>query len=652
MTCAIYAKENNLLDLPGWKRFKSIAKRQKKFTRLVNQAKLRSYNSAPRYKYGFEIPRNYEHAMVLDQKNKNTKWKDAVVLELTQIDEYQTFKDHGHYTKGKPPDGYKKIRVHLVFDVKHDGRHKARLVADGHLTDIPLDSVYSGVVSLRGFRLTLFLAELNKLELWATDIGNAYLEAQTSEKVYIIAGPEFGDREGHILVIHKAQYGLRSSGARWHDKFADCLRDIGFQPCKAEPDIWMRRNGNIYEYIAVYVDDLAIAMVKPQDFADTLQDTYKFKLKGTGPISFHLGMDFFRDDENTLCIASRKYVEKMIANYERIFGEPPKQRYTAPIENCDHPELDTSELLDSHGITTYQSLIGALQWAITIGRLDIVTPVMTLSGFRAAPRRGHLDRVKRIYGYLSKFRSAVIRVRTEEPDYSDIPDFEYDCSKSVYGELEEIKPTDAPEPLGQFVTLTHYVDANLMHDVITGRSVTGILHLLNKTPLDWYSKKQATVETATYGSEFVAARTCVEQIIDLRNTLRYLGVPIRDKSYMFGDNQSVVNSSMQVHAKLHKRHNMLSFHRVREAVASGMVSFQYIPGQINPADILSKHWGYSQVWTRLKALLFWHGDTMAILDDAVTSNDRGVTKFKQDRVMDKCHSRDVKDETLKRYSHE
>ena len=164
-------------------------------------------------------------------------------------------------------------------------------MADGHLTDIPLDSVYSGVVSLRGFRLTLFLAELNKLELWATDIGNAYLEAQTSEKVYIIAGPEFGDREGHILVIHKALYGLRSSGARWHDKFADCLRDIGFQPCKAEPDIWMRRNGNIYEYIAVYVDDLAIAMVKPQDFADTLQDTYKFKLKGTGPISFHLGME-------------------------------------------------------------------------------------------------------------------------------------------------------------------------------------------------------------------------------------------------------------------------------------------------------------------------------------------------------------------------
>ena len=98
---------------------------------------------------------------------------------------------------------------------------------------------------------------------------------------------------------------------------------------------------------------------------------------------------------------------------------------------------------------------------------------------------------------------------------------------TVYGELKEILPTDAPEPLGEFVTLTqHYVDANLMHDMTTGKSVTGILHLLNKTPIDWYSKKQPTVETATYGSEFVAARTCVEQVIDLHCTLHYLGVPI------------------------------------------------------------------------------------------------------------------------------
>jgi hypothetical protein len=154
------------------------------------------------------------------------------------------------------------------------------------------------------------------------------------------------------------------------------------------------------------------------------------------------------------------------------------------------------------------------------------------------------------------------------------------------------------------------VDANLFHDALTGRSVTGILHLVNATPVEWYSKKQATVETATYGSEFVAARTCVEQIIDLRNTLCYLGVPIEGCSYLFGDNESVVNSSSIPHAKLHKRHTALSFHRVREAIAAKYVSFNFLPGAENPADILSKHWAYSATWKMLQCLLFWEGDPM------------------------------------------
>ena len=104
-----------------------------------------------------------------------------------------------------------------------DGRQKARLVAGGHLTDAPTDSIYSGVVSLKGIRLVTFLAELNLLSTWTTDIENAYLEAKTKEKVYIVAGPEFNELENHLLIINKALYGLQSSGLRWHEKLADTL---------------------------------------------------------------------------------------------------------------------------------------------------------------------------------------------------------------------------------------------------------------------------------------------------------------------------------------------------------------------------------------------------------------------------------------------
>jgi hypothetical protein len=123
-------------------------------------------------------------------------------------------------------------------------------------------------------------------------------------------------------------------------------------------------------------------------------------------------------------------------------------------------------------------------------------------------------------------KEARIRVLTNELDYSDYQYPEYDWSSSVYGDVKEIIPMDIPEPKGKYVTLSHYFDANLYRDMVTGRSVTAILHFLNQTPMDCYSKKQATVETATFGSEFVAARTTINQIVDLQMTLCYLGIPI------------------------------------------------------------------------------------------------------------------------------
>ena len=132
---------------------------------------------------------------------------------------------------------------------------------------------------------------------------------------------------------------------------------------------------------------------------------------------------------------------------------------------------------------------------------------------------------------------------------------------------EEIRK-DIPKLLGKRVIPTTFLDANLLHDIVTGKSVTAVLHFVNTTQADWFSKRQATVETATYGSEFVAAKTATHEIMDLRNTLRYLGVPIMTKACMFGDSKSVVTSSTIPQSILNKRHNMLSYHRVQEAIAA------------------------------------------------------------------------------------
>ena len=146
-------------------------------------------------------------------------------------------------------------------------------------------------------------------------------------------------------------------------------------------------------------------------------------------------------------MAPQKYIECLAQTYEQMFGAHPSQKCYSPLEKGDRPELDTSELLDHHGIEQYQSLLGSLQWAISLGRFDIATAVMSMSSFRAAPRRGHLQRLQQICGYLVKMKHGTIRFHTHLPDYSDFPEKQYDWS-SVYGEIEELLPPDAPEPLG------------------------------------------------------------------------------------------------------------------------------------------------------------------------------------------------------------
>jgi hypothetical protein len=227
-------------------------------------------------------------------------------------------------------------------------------------------------------------------------------------------------------------------------------------------------------------------------------------------------------------------------------------------------------------------------------------------------------------------RHGTIKIRTEAPDYSDIPIKMYEWEHTCYADAEEEIPIGAPKPKGKSVTMTSYFDANLYHDLISGKAVTGILHLFNGTPIDWYSKLQSTVETATFGSEYVSGRTCTEQIIDLRLTLRYLGVPINGRSMIFGDNESVINSAAIPHSKMHKRWVALSYHRVRWAVAAAITAIYHVPGPENPSDVLSKHWDLASVWDTLKPLMFPIGKNAKPLEeDNVEGNKSDEVKSDQ-----------------------
>ena len=159
-------------------------------------------------------------------------------------------------------------------------------------------------------------------------------------------------------------------------------------------------------------------------------------------------------------------------------------------------------------------------------------------------------------------------------------------------------------PQGELATLTCYVDADHARDKVTGRSVTGIVMLLNNTLITWMSKWQQTIETSTYGLELVAARIATDLVIEMRYKLRMLGIKLEEFSVMVGDNIAVVINTTSPSSTLKKKHQACNYHRVREAIAAGFICFGYITTHVNLADVCTKPLGSEAFHSLLKEYMF------------------------------------------------
>ncbi len=191
---------------------------------------------------------------------------------------------------------FQEIACHMIFDVKMDLTRKARFVAGGHLTDNPASITYSSVVSRDSVRIAFLIAALNDLDIMARNVGNAYLNAPCREKVWFVAGPEFCSREGTVVKVVRALYGLKLSGAAWRAMFNATVLEMGFVPTIADPDVYrkpsVKENGfKYYEYILVYVDDVLIISHNTAIHLEAIQAQYEFNPASIGPPSRYLGAD-------------------------------------------------------------------------------------------------------------------------------------------------------------------------------------------------------------------------------------------------------------------------------------------------------------------------------------------------------------------------
>ena len=235
-------------------------------------------------------------------------------------------------------------------------------------------------------------------------------------------------------------------------------------------------------------------------------------------------------------------------------------------------------------------MIGVLWWAVEIGRIDVYLETAVLSQYLVNPIVGHLEAVYHIFAYLKshpkmKLVFDLTRVELDESSFAVVG---IDGWKDFYGNVVEELPPRMPTPRGRPVDVTCFVDANHAGNVVTRRSHTGIIIFVQNAPIIWHSRRQNTVESSTFGSEFVAMRQAKEMIVALRYKLRMFGVPINGPTSIMCDNQGIVKNTSIPDSTLTKRHNAINYHIIQEAVAAGIIKIGKEDTRSNLADLFTK----------------------------------------------------------------
>ena len=188
------------------------------------------------HKYGIEILTEVEHAKELDWQNDNTMWMDALAKEMYNVGVAFEVLDE----REKAPNAWKKVTGYLIWDVKMDFTRKAGWVLDGHKMPDPVGSTFTRVVYRESIWITFTYAAVNGLDILATDIRNACLQAPSPQRDFIVCGPEFGiENVGHVALIHRALYGRKSAGKDFQNRLRLCMHHLNLKSCPVDPDVWM-----------------------------------------------------------------------------------------------------------------------------------------------------------------------------------------------------------------------------------------------------------------------------------------------------------------------------------------------------------------------------------------------------------------------------
>jgi hypothetical protein len=475
------------------------------------------------------------------------EWRRACLEEIDALRKRDVFE------LVELPKGRKAIRGRWVFDVKSDGRKRARYVAKGfsQIEGIDYEALFSPVVRYESVRFVFALAAIFGWYMTAVDVKTAFLYGEIKEEIYM-EQPEGFKRGTKVYRLRKAIYGLKQAARAWWSQLEKSVKTMGFNRLMADTGIFVYRSRKGLVIMIAYVDDIiffgdkAIADEKKREFMK------KWECRDLGMPTEFLSMRI-KTKDGRIYLDQVEYLDKVLARFGMTNAKPARTPmvegyYPLPNEGEVDPEL--------HQL--FQSVIGSLMYLMLGTRPDIAYAVTKMAKHAANPSKEHLDKALYIMKYLAGTR-----------DYSLI----YDGAGGVGAGL------------------VAYTDSDYAQDPTHRLSQTGNLVLLASGPVSWKSFAQKSVATSSTEAEYMAMCDCAKQVVWFKIMLDELGFPMRCPAPVYADNQGSIFNASNPTQERRTKHMAVRYHKIREFVEEERIAIFYVPGTENPADIFTKPLG-------------------------------------------------------------
>ena len=492
-------------------------------------------------------PRSFAEA------EKHAAWRAAMQSEMDAVETNRTWE------LADLPHGHRAITLKWVFKLKRDEagaivKHKARLVARGFLQQegIDFDDAFAPVARMESVRLLLALAALKGWHVHHMDVKSAFLNGDLKEEVYVHQPPGFAipGKEGKVLRLRKALYGLRQAPRAWNAKLDSTLKRMGFMPSPHEAAIYRRGNGGSALLVGVYVDDLVITGAKDAEvaaFKEEMKAT--FQMSDLGHLSFYLGIEVHQGDSG-ITLRQTAYAKRIV----ELAGLTDCNPALTPME--ERLKLSRDSTTEEVDATQYRRLVGSLRYLVHT-RPDLAYSVGYVSRFLQRPTTEHEQAVKRIIRYVA--------------------------GTLDHGLYYPRCPGEAH--------LVGYSDSDHAGDIDTSKSTSGILFFLGKCLISWQSVKQQVVAMSSCEAEYIAASTASTQALWLARLLGDLLGRDTGAVELRVDSQSALALAKNPVFHERSKHIRLRYHFIRDCLAEGSIKARYINTKDQLADLLTKPLG-------------------------------------------------------------